>query len=94
MELDLADYIGETAILFGIAENAATGAVIRCGTTSHVYVDGLSRWEHGEQHAAFEITGILVEEGSDADLNTDQESAVHGIGKHYVMKNATWERIP
>jgi hypothetical protein len=91
--MNLADYVNDKATLFGIAENAAAGAAIRCGATSHVYIDGLSEWDDSEQYAAFEVTGTLVEEGSEADLQTGEGPVIHGIGKHYVMKNATWERI-
>ncbi|WP_406265608.1 hypothetical protein OH799_18625 [Nocardia sp. NBC_00881] len=91
--MDLADYVDDTATLFGIAENAAAGAVLRCGAASHVYIDGLSKWDDSEQYAAFELTGNLVEEGGDADLQTDEDTVIHGIGRRYVMKNATWEWI-
>ncbi|WP_063126467.1 hypothetical protein [Nocardia fusca] len=91
--MDLADYVDDTATLFGIAENAAHGAILRCGGDAHIYIDGLSVWDDSEQYAAFEVTGTLVEEGRDADLRTGEGAVVHGIGRRYVMKNATWERI-
>lgn len=92
--MDLSEYVDDVATLYGIAENAASGAVLRCGADAHFYIDGLSRWDDGEQFAAFEVTGALVVEGSDADLHTAEGGIRHGIGKRYVMKNAVWERIP
>ncbi|UAK34559.1 hypothetical protein K8O92_12370 [Nocardia asteroides] len=91
--MDLADYVDQPAILFGIAENAAAGAVLRCGEASHVYIDGLSQWDDSDQYAAFEVTGTLLEEGSDDHLRAGEGPVIHGIGRHYVIKNATWERI-
>jgi hypothetical protein len=55
--MDLADYVDDTATLFGIAENAAHGAILRCGGDAHIYIDGLSEWDDSEQYAAFEVTG-------------------------------------
>lgn len=92
--MDLADYVDDVATLFGIAENAAAGAVLRCGANSHVYIDGISVWDDSDQGAAFEVTGTLVEEGSEVDLLGGEGAVVHGIGRRFVMKNATWERIP
>ncbi|MFE9575195.1 hypothetical protein ACFYO1_02320 [Nocardia sp. NPDC006044] len=91
--MDLDDYVNKLATLFGIAENTAGGAILRCGVDSHVYIEGLSEWDEIDQYAAFEVTGTLVEEGCDADLRTDEGAVLHGLGRHYVLKRAIWERI-
>lgn len=91
--MDLADYVDDTATLFGIAENAAAGAVLRCGAFAHVYIDGLPEWDDSDLHAAFEVTGTLVEEGSEDRRGTGDGTLIHSLGKHYVMRNATWERV-
>lgn len=90
--MNLAEYVDSKVDLFGIAENAMAGAILRCGQNSHVYIDGLREWNDNELHCAFEITGLLVEEGDDAD-SIDDGTAMHGIGRHYVVKNATRERL-
>ncbi|MEV0295418.1 hypothetical protein [Nocardia sp. NPDC050710] len=91
--MDLADYVDDTATLFGLAENAAAGAILRCGPNTHVYIGGLPRWADDELDAAFEVTGHLVAEGDDADLRASDGRPRHGLGRHYVLKDATWERI-
>jgi hypothetical protein len=91
--MDFADYVNATVILYGIADNAMAGAVLRCGPSSHVYIDGLSQWSDSERYTALEVTGTLIEEGSDLGLRADDGTVMHGIGKHYVVKNATWKPI-
>jgi hypothetical protein len=91
--MDFADYINTTVILYGISDNAAAGAVLRCGPTSHVYIDGLSQWSDNERYTALEVTGTLTEKGSDLDLRADDQTVMHGIGKHYAVENATWRPV-
>jgi hypothetical protein len=50
-----------------------------------VYISGLDRWADNDLSAAFEVTGTLVVETGADDPD--------GIGRHYVVKDATWERI-
>jgi hypothetical protein len=80
--MDFADYINATVTLYGIADDAMTGAVLRCGPSSHVYIDGLSQWRDNERYTALEVTGTLVEDGSDLGLRPDDGTVVHGIGQH------------
>lgn len=91
--MDLADYVDDTVDLYGIADNAAAGAILRCGTSSHVYIDGLSRWSDSERYRAFEVTGTLVREGDAAGLRAADGAVTHGLGEHYVVKNARWNPI-
>lgn len=91
--MDLADCVNATVTLYGIADNAMAGAVLRCDPSSHVYIDGLSQWSYSQRYTALEITGTLIEEGSDRGLNADDGTVMHGIGKHYALKNAAWKRI-
>ncbi|MFD0363444.1 hypothetical protein ACFQZZ_18510 [Nocardia sp. GCM10030253] len=91
--MDLEQYVNSTVTLYGLAEDAMAGAILLCGPSSHVYIDGLQEWSDSDRYSAFEVTGMLVKEGDDADLVSDDGSVAHGIGEHYVMKNPTWERI-
>lgn len=91
--MDLADCVNSTVILYGIADNAMAGAILRCGPSSHVYIDGLSQWNDSERYSAFEVTGTLAEESGDVEIGAGEGSVSHGLGRHYVVKNAAWERV-
>jgi hypothetical protein len=91
--MDFANYVNATVTLYGIADNGAAGAVLRCGPSSHVYIDGLPEWGDSERYSALVVTGTLIEEGSDLSRRTDDGTIMHGISKHYVVKNATWKPI-
>ncbi|NUS44857.1 MAG: hypothetical protein HOQ24_14360 [Mycobacteriaceae bacterium] len=91
--MDFSDDIGRTVILYGIAENDGAGAILRCGPDSHVYIDGLAEWSDSDVHNAFEVTGTLVERGSDADLQVNDNTVAHGVGRHFAVRNATRHRL-
>ncbi|MEV4130518.1 hypothetical protein [Nocardia sp. NPDC049707] len=91
--MNLEEYVNSTVTLYGIAEDAMAGPILVCGPSSHVYIEGLREWDDGDLYSAFAVTGMLVEEGDNADLVAEDGSSAHGIGRHYVVKNATWERI-
>ncbi|WP_280362678.1 hypothetical protein [Nocardia wallacei] len=93
--MNLEEYLNTPVTLYGIAENSMAGAVLVCGPDSHVFIDGLAEWSEDEKLRAIELDGLLVREGDDADLEPDEAGIVsHGIGSHYVVKEATWEVIP
>ncbi|MBF6168609.1 hypothetical protein IU486_28240 [Streptomyces gardneri] len=89
--MDFADYLDEEVVLYGIAENAMAGAVLRCGRNTHVYLDGLPQWDESDHHGAFEVTGVLAVEGDDTEAFGENRTT-HRLGRHYVLKNPTWER--
>ncbi|MGW6334119.1 hypothetical protein [Nocardia rhamnosiphila] len=89
--MDLADYLNEEVVLYGMAENAMAGAVLRCGTNSYVYIDGLARWADTEKYGAFEVTGVL---GEEVDTTPDIPAHLaHARERYYVVKNPVWKRI-
>ncbi len=91
--MDLADFVNAPITLYGIADNATAGAVLRCGPSSDVYIDGLAHWDEGELYTALEVTGTLIEEPGDLGAQADDGTVAHGIDRHYVVKNATWKHI-
>lgn len=88
--MNLDEYINGNVILYGLADNAMAGAVLVCGPNSQVYIEGLGEWTEEDRFSAIRVTGLLVVEGDDADLG-NAEAPVHGIGRHYVVKDAQWE---
>ncbi|MFB8006017.1 hypothetical protein [Nocardia sp. NPDC056000] len=88
--MNLDEFLNDTVTLFGLADNAMFGAVVVCGPNSHVYVEGLHEWSDDDRFKSVEITGVLVLEGDDMDLDSE-EIPVHGLGRHYVVKDAQWE---
>ncbi|RMI29521.1 hypothetical protein [Nocardia stercoris] len=88
--LDLADYVGRPVLLLGVADNLLAGAILVCGRNSHVYIDGLDRWPEEQCNRPFEVTGVLAERDSDADLRGPDGRPRQGIGRHYVVRDATW----
>ncbi|MCU1640797.1 MAG: hypothetical protein JWN03_1072 [Nocardia sp.] len=89
--MNFEDYLNEEVTLFGIAENSIYGAIVMCGPRSLVYVDGLQEWGEVEDKTV-KITGIVVAEGDDGDLRTE-EGVKHGVGRRYILKDATWKRL-
>ena len=91
--MNLEEYLDGPVTLFGIAENAMGGAAVMCGPRSLVYIDGLHAWNDTDLAAAIEVSGTLVARGDDADLRGPDGTVLHGIGRHYVVREATWERV-
>ncbi|BCK56986.1 hypothetical protein [Nocardia wallacei] len=86
-------YLDRPVTLFGIAQNSMTGAVLLCGSRSVVYIEGVREWSDTDVSKTFEVSGTLVAAGDDADLYSPEGAIKHGIGRHYVVKDATVERL-
>ncbi|MQY25465.1 hypothetical protein [Nocardia aurantia] len=91
--MDLEQYLNEPVTLFGVADNVDAGAVLWCGPRDLVYIAGLSEWPTGDVNSGFEVSGVLIAEGDDADLRNESGEAMHGVGRRYLVRDATWERI-
>lgn len=91
--MDLADYLNAPVTLYGIADNAAAGAVLRCGPTAHVYIDGLSRWSEDERYGTFEVVGTLIEVDGRHHRPAAGTPVTHSLDPHYMVTNATWTSL-
>ncbi|WP_280379937.1 hypothetical protein [Nocardia wallacei] len=92
--MNFEEYLDTPVTLYGIAENSMAGAVLVCGPDAHVFIEGVTEWGEDVRLKAIELDGVLTSEGDDADLEPDETGiARHGIGRHYVVKDATWEVI-
>ncbi|MFI5714263.1 hypothetical protein [Nocardia sp. NPDC051750] len=91
--MNFEEYLDGPVTLFGVAENSMNGAMLLCGARSVVYIDGLREWDAADVTKMFELSGTLVTEGDDDELHTADGAVGHGIGRHYVVKEASWERL-
>lgn len=91
--MDLAGHIGQQLTLFGVADNAMAGAVLRCGPDTHVYIDRLTTWSDVDLYAAFEVTGTLIEAGTDV-MAEPADFLVARLGRHYVLTDPQCRRLP
>ncbi|MBF6174209.1 hypothetical protein [Nocardia blacklockiae] len=91
--MNFEEFLDEPVTLYGVAQNSTFGAILQCGPNSVVYVEGVSEWEAADESKMIELSGTLVAAGDDADLHGDDGTVKHGIGRHYVVREATWERL-
>ena len=89
--MNLDESVNSEVDLFGLAENAMSGAVVLCGPGAHVYIDGLREWPDEHLYQAVRVSGTLVEEGEDVDSTSPE--AVHALGRHFVIKDPSWEWV-
>jgi len=92
--MNFEEYLNYEVTLYGRAENSVYGPVLVCGPRSMVYIDGLPEWDAADVGGVAEVTGTLAAEGNDADLRAPDGSAMHGVGRRYIVKNASWEILP
>lgn len=91
--MDLEQYLDGPVTLFGVAQNSMNGPILMCGARSIVYIDGLQEWDPADVSKMFELSGTLVAEGDDSELRTAEGTIGHGVGRHYVVKEPSWERL-